>query len=200
MPAKAGVKGQRRGTRPWTPRLRASSRHLPAVGRPRRSHIDPMLRQARHFSDPSRQCCVVELINDSAEPLFRHLRLAPRQPESLRPVTRYSACPQRRNPALCGDVRFLAALSPRAFAIAPRDGTWAWNSSLVRDAAWLASPDAPSAPNSNVGSMPSTMRSRGRGRRSKMFLRRCGGITRSAHQPPQRGQRGSLKSGESRLI
>ena len=35
-----------------------------------------MLRQARHFSDPSRQCCVVELIEHSAEPLFTgHLRL-----------------------------------------------------------------------------------------------------------------------------
>jgi hypothetical protein len=28
-----------------------------------------MLRQTRHFSDPSRQCCVVEFINYSAEPL-----------------------------------------------------------------------------------------------------------------------------------
>jgi hypothetical protein len=44
--------------------------------RPRRSHIDPMLRQARHFSDPSRQCCAVELVDHSAEPLFTgHLRL-----------------------------------------------------------------------------------------------------------------------------
>lgn len=33
--------------------------------------------------------------------------------------------------------RFLAAPSPRAFAIAP-SGAWAWNSSLVPDAAWLA--------------------------------------------------------------
>jgi hypothetical protein len=28
-----------------------------------------MLRQARHFSDPSRQCRVVELIDHRAEPL-----------------------------------------------------------------------------------------------------------------------------------
>jgi hypothetical protein len=34
--------------------------------------------------------------------------------------------------------RFLAAPSPRAFAIAPSGGAWAWNSSLVPDAAWLA--------------------------------------------------------------
>ena len=36
----------------------------------------PMLRQTRHFGDPSHQCCVVELIEHSAEPLFTgHLRL-----------------------------------------------------------------------------------------------------------------------------
>ena len=35
-----------------------------------------MLRQTRHFSDPSRQCCVGELIDHSAKPLFTgHLRL-----------------------------------------------------------------------------------------------------------------------------
>jgi len=34
-----------------------------------------MLRQTRHFSDPSRQCCVVELIDHGAAPLFTgHLR------------------------------------------------------------------------------------------------------------------------------
>src|SRR5271170_611758 len=33
---------------------------------------------------------------------------------------------------------FLAAPSPRAFAIAPSGGAWAWNSSLVPDAAWQA--------------------------------------------------------------
>ena len=34
--------------------------------------------------------------------------------------------------------RFLAATSPRAFAIAPSGGGWAWDSSLVPDAAWRA--------------------------------------------------------------
>jgi len=34
--------------------------------------------------------------------------------------------------------RFLAAPSPRAFAIAPSGGAWAWNASLVPDAAWRA--------------------------------------------------------------
>jgi hypothetical protein len=34
--------------------------------------------------------------------------------------------------------RFLAAPAPRAFAIAPSGGAWAWNSSLVPDAAWRA--------------------------------------------------------------
>jgi len=34
--------------------------------------------------------------------------------------------------------RFLAAPSPRAFAIAPSGGAWAWNSSVVPDAAWRA--------------------------------------------------------------
>jgi hypothetical protein len=34
--------------------------------------------------------------------------------------------------------RFLAAPSPRAFAIAPSGGAWAWNSSLVPDAEWRA--------------------------------------------------------------
>jgi hypothetical protein len=34
--------------------------------------------------------------------------------------------------------RFLAAPSPRAFAIAPSGGAWAWNSSLVPDASWQA--------------------------------------------------------------
>ena len=47
-----------------------------------------MLRQTRHFSDPSRQCCVVELINDGAEPLFTghlRLRLANQKARSRRP-------------------------------------------------------------------------------------------------------------------
>ncbi len=34
--------------------------------------------------------------------------------------------------------RFLAAPAPRAFAIAPFGGAWAWNSRLVPDAAWKA--------------------------------------------------------------
>ena len=34
--------------------------------------------------------------------------------------------------------RFLAAPSPRAFAVAPSGGAWAWNSSPVPDAAWWA--------------------------------------------------------------
>ena len=34
--------------------------------------------------------------------------------------------------------RFLAAPSPRAFAISPSGGTWAWNASPAPDAAWLA--------------------------------------------------------------
>jgi hypothetical protein len=34
--------------------------------------------------------------------------------------------------------RFLAAPLPRAFALAPSGGVWAWNASLVPDAAWRA--------------------------------------------------------------
>jgi hypothetical protein len=34
--------------------------------------------------------------------------------------------------------RFPTAASPRAFAIAPSGGAWAWNSSLVPNTAWLA--------------------------------------------------------------
>jgi hypothetical protein len=34
--------------------------------------------------------------------------------------------------------RFLAAPSPRAFAIAPFGGAWAWNARLIPDAAWQA--------------------------------------------------------------
>jgi hypothetical protein len=47
-----------------------------------------MLCQAQHFSDTSRQCCVVELIDHSAEPLFTgHLRLrrADQKARSRRP-------------------------------------------------------------------------------------------------------------------
>jgi hypothetical protein len=47
-----------------------------------------MLRQTRHFSDPSRQCCVFEFIDHSAEPLFTgHLRLrrADQKARSRRP-------------------------------------------------------------------------------------------------------------------
>ena len=35
--------------------------------------------------------------------------VASRRPESLKPATRYSACPQRRNRVICGDVRWRRA-------------------------------------------------------------------------------------------
>src|SRR5712672_3073140 len=47
-----------------------------------------MLRQTRHFSNPSRQCCVVELIDHSTEPLFTgqlRLRRADQKARSRRP-------------------------------------------------------------------------------------------------------------------
>jgi len=75
--------------------------------------------------------------------------------------------------------RFLAAPLPRAFAIAPSGSAWAWNSSLVPDAAWRALIRCAERANSNAGSTPSTASSYGlrAGKHARSGERQYRGIT-----------------------